>query len=276
MREVLGEIMHYHLTIAHLYPRTMGTYGDRGNILTLEMRCHWRSITVTVLTADIGEDIPPSDLYFWGGGQDQEQGLVSADLRHKKGAFLKQEAENYKPMLAICGGYQLMGRFYVANDRRIEGIGVLDLYTKAGQQRMTGNYLISLEATSPLVGNWRGEKMTTVVGFENHSGKTYLGQGVSPLGRVVIGYGNNGEDHWEGAVYKHVIGCYGHGPLLARNPHLADVCIQRALEMKYRTAVRLAPLDDSLEWKAHTTMVRRLTRSRFLRCIPALKARTRL
>lgn len=263
--------MNYQLSIAHLYPKTMGTYGDRGNIVTIEERCRWRNIRVNIVAADIGEEIPLSDLYFWGGGQDQEQNLVSTDVQGKKADFLKKEAENYKPMLVICGGYQLMGKFYVTKDHRIRGIGILDLYTEAGQKRMIGNSLVSLNPQLGLTGNWHGGKVTTVVGFENHSGKTYLGQELEPLGRVIKGYGNNGEDPWEGAVYKNVIGCYEHGPLLPKNPHLADFLIQKALEVKYQTSISLAPLDDSLEWKAHMTMVKKLTKLRFLPFMAALK-----
>ncbi len=257
--------MDYHLTIAHLYPKTMGTYGDRGNIVALAVRCRWRNIGVTIVTAEIGDEIPAADLYFWGGGQDQEQSLVSADMHGAKADFLRKKAETYTPMLAICGGYQLMGKFYAADSRTIPGISVLDIYTEAGRHRMIGNSLIALDPASPIAGEQRGRTVTTIVGFENHSGRTYLGPKTTPLGRVITGYGNNGQDRFEGAVYKNVIGCYQHGPLLVKNHHLTDFLIRRALEVKYRTAVALAPLDDTLEWKAHTAMVKRLTRTRFRR-----------
>ena len=253
-------MIRYKLTIMHLYPKTMSTYGDRGNILTLKKRSQWRGIDVDILKADIGDVLPEADLYFWGGGQDQQQKLVSIDLQGEKAEFLKKEVEKYKPMLLICGGYQLMGKFYTAEDKKIIGVGALDLYTEASSQRMIGNILIHLNPELGIEGKWQGENISTIVGFENHSGKTYLGKAIKPLGKVIKGYGNNGEDKGEGAIYKNVVGCYEHGPLLPKNPHLADFLIRKALEVKYQKDILLSPLDDTLEWQAHIQIAKKLMR----------------
>lgn len=238
------------LTIVHLYPDLMSTYGDRGNILALVRRCQWRGIAVEVRPVSIGDRLDPAstDLVFFGGGQDKEQAVVSADLLAEKGEALCAAVEAGAVVLAVCGGYQLLGREYLGHTgEQMPGLGVLDAWTVAGRRRHIGNVVVECD----LDGARR-----TLVGFENHSGKTYLGPGCRPLGRVLQGSGNNGEDGSEGAVYRNVFGCYLHGSLLPKNPWFADLLLRRALERRYGEA-SLAPLDDALEEQAHRAIVER-------------------
>ena len=238
------------ITIGWLYPELMNIYGDRGNIITLVNRCRWRGISVTVEELNPGDRIRAGrcDMFFMGGGQDREQVLVCHDLLEVKGEALKREIEEGAAALVICGGYQLFGRFYrPLEGDELQGIGVFDAWTLAGDKRCIGNVVV----TSDL-----GGKYKTVVGFENHSGKTYLGESCSPLGRVTVGYGNNAEDGTEGAVYKGVIGTYLHGSLLPKNPGIADFLIEKGLSRRFRHP-RLEPLDDTLEWNAHADAVAR-------------------
>lgn len=231
------------LTIGWLYPQEMSTYGDRGNILTLQRRAQWRKIKTQVVEIGIGDDLPTDkiDLYFFGGGQDQAQIEVARDLK-KKRKTLTRDAGNGSVFLSICGGYQLLGRFYrPAQGPELEGIGLLDIFTVAGEKRMIGN--IAVEANTALL-------KTTLVGFENHSGKTYLDKNTNPLGKVMIGNGNNGQDRLEGAWKGNIFGCYLHGPLLPKNPRFADLLIERALQRRYG-AIGLSPLDDQIENQAH-------------------------
>lgn len=225
------------VVIAHLYPREMNIYGDMGNIIALSKRLEWRGHKVTVRSVEIGEafDWDDVDLVFGGGGQDSGQLVVGADLR-KRGAKLRELAHEGVPMLVICGLYQLFGREFVtgAGDR-IEGIGVFDTQTRAGSVRMIGNVVVE-----SIFGQ--------LVGFENHSGATYLGEGQPALGRVTKGYGNDPKSGFEGAVLGAVIGTYLHGPVLPKNPALADHLLLTAL--KRRGITELAPLDDSLELAA--------------------------
>jgi CobQ-like glutamine amidotransferase family enzyme len=228
------------LTIGHLYAWPMNTYGDDGNIITLKKRCEWRGIEVKVKPVGFTKFKPKEcDLYFFGGGQDQSQELVAKDLKglHK---HLLADAERGVPFLAICGGYQLLGEYYAPFDGpKLEGVGIFPAYTMASHDRMIGNLVISTEEFGDLVG------------FENHSGKTYLKEGAQPLGKVIKGFGNNGEDKTEGCIYKNAIGCYMHGSLLPKNPQLADWLIKKALEVKYGREVEVEPIDDSIESKAH-------------------------
>ena len=200
-----------HLTIGWLYGSKMNIYGDRGNVLALAQRARWRGIGVQVREIGIGEPIPPGiDVFFFGGGQDQEQIAVSADLQGAKGDAIRTAVDGGAALLAVCGGYQLLGHEYRPHDAPpLPGIGLFDLVSEAGPDRFIGNVVIDSA--------W-GE----LVGFENHSGLTHLGPGVKPLGQVRIGRGNNGQDGTEGAVYKHAIGCYLHGSLLPKNPVLTD------------------------------------------------------
>lgn len=238
------------MRIAHLYPDLLNLYGDRGNIMCLQYRCRQRGIQVTVDEISVGDpfDHTKYDLLFIGGGQDFEQEVLLDDLKGEKTAELKAAIEDGVPVLAICGGYQMLGQYYKTWDgQQCDFTGALDLYTVGSEQRMIGNYMFSCE-----------EAGCNIVGFENHSGKTYLGSGVRPLGRVLEGSGNNGEDGTEGARYKNVFASYSHGCLLPKNPKLADLILQTALERKYG-ALTLPPLPDTLETAAHTYMENRLT-----------------
>lgn len=240
--------------IAFLYPELMNIYGDRGNILTLSRRAQWRGIDVTVDKVSIGDHIDHDyyDFYFFGGGQDKQQIAVSADLQGQKGDALKEAVERGAVILSVCGGYQLLGHYYRPFDADdLPGIGLMDVHTDASNTRYIGNVLI--ESHLPGVG--------TIVAFENHSGCTFLGPGVRPLGKSLIGGGNNGKDGTEGAVYKTAYGCYLHGSLLPKNPRLADYLLTQALSRRHGP-VELAPLDDTLEELAHSqaTERARLTR----------------
>jgi len=211
------------IELAYLYPTLLNIYGDRGNVLTLVRRCEAREISLNVTSIGINEDInyEKFDIYFIGGGQDQQQILVSNDLQLKKKS-LTSAVESEAVFLSVCGGYQLLGKYYKTHDgTELKGVDALDLYTVAGNKRMIGNVLcIELESKK------------TIVGFENHSGKTYLGKGVKPLAKVIRGSGNNGEDGFEGVRYKNVFGTYLHGSLLPKNPHLADKIIELALKRR--------------------------------------------
>jgi CobQ-like glutamine amidotransferase family enzyme len=244
------------LRLAYLYSDLMNIYGDRGNVITLTERCRWRKIELEVDELTIGQGLAPSeyDLYFFGGGQDREQIAVAEDLRTTKGEALKRAVDEGAALLSVCGGYQLLCRYYQPFDsERLEGIGLFDAWTDASKLRMIGNLAITVsEEIACELGNAPG----TVVGFENHSGKTYLGQGAKPLGKVDVGFGNNSHDCTEGARFKHAIGCYLHGSLLPKNPHIADLLIRWALERRYGK-VELEPLDDSLEWTAHASALKR-------------------
>jgi lipid II isoglutaminyl synthase (glutamine-hydrolysing) len=239
------------LTLGHLYPEQLNIYGDRGNIITLRQRSIWRGIALRVVALGLGDVIAPDayDLLFIGGGQDKEQTEVARDLRETKSSGLWAAIEDGMPVLAVCGGYQLLARSYrPAEGPELRGIGVFDAETiHRGKRvpRCIGNIAI----------RW---SESTIVGFENHGGRTYLGAGATPLGRVLVGHGNNSEDHGEGAIYRHAYGTYIHGSLLPKNPHLADHLLLLALQRRYGPSATLAPLDDALEWQAHDTMLRRL------------------
>lgn len=247
------------LRIAHLYPLQMNIYGDRGNILALLQRCRRRGIEVEVQPVDIGQkvDLRACDLAFFGGGQDSNQALVADDFLRRQGPALKEAVEEGLVVLAICGGYQLMGRYFRTHTgAEMPGIGLFDAWTVGGTRRLIGNVIVEWAAAP------EDAPTRTLVGFENHSGRTYLGSGCRPLGRVLAGYGNNAEDGSEGAVYRNAHGCYLHGSLLPKNPHLADHLLLMALQRRYGPEVRLAPLDDRLEWQAHQAMVKRLLRGK--------------
>ncbi len=247
------------IRIAFLYPELMNIYGDRGNVMALVQRCAWRGLTATVTEVSSGAELDPAahDLYFFGGGQDREQLTVADDLLRLKAASLRQAVENGAALLAICGGYQLLAKYYQPfAGPRLDGAGIFNAYTVAGKTRRIGNIFIRLTPEMAAAAGGR----TTVVGFENHSGETFLEGGCIPLGMAEYGYGNNTDDT-EGAVYRHAIGCYLHGALLPKNPHLADLLIRWALQHRYGGAApaALAPLDDTLEWRAHEAAVRRTT-----------------
>ena len=287
---------HITLTLGHLYPDQLNLYGDRGNILTLQRRCQLRGIELRVVELGIGDALAPDeyDMLFIGGGQDKEQAPVAQDLLEIKNIGLWAAIEDDMPVLAVCGGYQLLAHYYrPAEGPDMRGLGVFDAWTihkGAKEPRCTGDIAI----------NWNGH---TLVGFENHGGRTYLGT-AKPLGRVLKGHGNNSEDHTEGAVYRNSFGTYIHGSLLPKNPHFADHLIELALTRTFgrkdstseslahlvtsnnespasnngtKTGKRpsksrqrsqppvkdgpftfLTPLDDTLEWEAHAFILERL------------------
>jgi CobQ-like glutamine amidotransferase family enzyme len=278
------------LTLGHLYPDQLNLYGDRGNIITLQRRCQLRGIQLRVVGLGIGDALAPDeyDLLFIGGGQDKEQAPVAEDLHEMKGIGLWAAIEDDMPVLAVCGGYQLLAHYYrPAEGPDMRGLGVFDAWTiHKGPRvpRCIGNIAI----------RWGG---STLVGFENHGGRTYLGT-AKPLGKVLKGYGNNANDQTEGAVYRNAYGTYLHGSLLPKNPHFTDHLITLALKRKYglqesitasaeaelevlQGAIpnsngisangltplqgiandvleRLTPLDDTLEWVAHASLLERL------------------
>lgn len=239
------------LNICHLYPDVLNLYGDRGNVLCMQQRLAWRGITANITGCPIGEKLHANDfdLFFIGGGQDFEQEVLLRDLSGEKTAELIGAIEDEKVVLAICGGYQMLGQYYKTWDGvQCDFTGALDLYTVGSEERMIGNLAFSCE------------RVGTMVGFENHSGKTYLGKGVRPLGSVLSGFGNNGEDGSEGASYKNVFASYAHGPLLPKNPQFCDLLLKTALERKYGETVELSPLDDSFENAAHDAMLQRLVK----------------
>ncbi|GHO84481.1 hypothetical protein KSZ_24870 [Dictyobacter formicarum] len=270
------------LTLGHLYPDQLNLYGDRGNILTLRRRCQLRGIELRVVGLGVGDALAPDeyDMLFIGGGQDKEQAPVAQDLYEMKGIGLWAAIEDDMPVLAVCGGFQLLAHYYrPAEGPDMRGLGVFDAWTEhKGSQvaRCIGNIAL----------RWNGQ---TLVGFENHGGRTYLGT-AKPLGTVLKGHGNNAEDQTEGAIYRNAYGTYLHGSLLPKNPHFADYLIELALQRKYgyqadtepqllngnRTSTTsengstvlelqktnlsplLTPLEDSLEWEAHASILERL------------------
>ncbi len=239
------------LKICHLYPDVLNLYGDRGNVLCMEKRLQWRGIDVTTTGVSVGQTLDASqyDLFFIGGGQDFEQEVLLADLAGNKTEQIKSAIADGKTFLAICGGYQMLGAYYKTWDgQQCDFIGALDLYTIGHKERMIGNYMFTFEELDGL----------NIVGFENHSGRTYLGSGVKPMGKVLSGFGNNGEDGLEGARYNNVFATYSHGCLLPKNPLLCDHILKTALECKYGS-VELQPLDDTFEVLAHDAMQQRLT-----------------
>ena len=241
------------LRVTHLYPRLMNIYGDRGNIMCLRHRCEARGIGFELTELGPGDPFAPAacDLVFAGGAQDREQRGVVDDLMATKAEAVREAVESGVAMLAVCGAYQLFGRFYRdANGAELPGVGVFDLYTEhpgEGTKRCIGN----------IVAEWHTPdgRIETIVGFENHGGRTHLGPGARPLARVRHGFGNNGKDGTEGAVYKNAIGAYIHGSLLPKNPALADHVIRLALQRRHPDVV-LAPIDDRAEMRAHAAALK--------------------
>jgi CobQ-like glutamine amidotransferase family enzyme len=245
----------YELNICHLYPDLLNLYGDRGNIIALKRRSEWRGIKVDITNITLGDSFIPEnyDIIFLGGGQDYEQTIIQDDLLKQKGNEIKNAIVNDKIFLCICGGYQLLGKYYKTWDgKEIEFLGILDLWTIGGQKRMIGNIVFECDFLKS--DTFDGK----VVGFENHSGRTYLGIDVKPLGRVLRGNGNNGEDECEGALYKNVHCSYSHGSLLPKNPVFTDHLLSLALKQKYKDFVSLQPLDDIIESRAHDSMLKRI------------------
>ncbi len=278
--------MNYKLNIGWLYPDLMSTYGDRGNIICLGKRCNWRDIETKILRINFDttlKDLESCDLIIGGGAQDRQQELAIDDLLNKKSKTLKKMFQYNIPGLFVCGSPQLLGHYYMTGyGKKLPGLGIFDYVTKhfghdkprcigntagkivgiglnrhsgerndsridSGQVRMTNKNHLGVNKTR-----------NTIVGFENHGGRTYLGKDTKPFAKVVKGYGNNGEDGTEGAVYNNVIACYYHGPFLPKNPHVADWLIATSLAVKYGNDIQLEPLDDTLEWQAHEFMLKKL------------------
>lgn len=234
------------LTIGHLYPDLLNLYGDRGNIACLMKRCLWRGIEARTVEFESEDSVDFSalDIVLLGGGSDREQMLVCEKLKKIRRDFQKY-VEGNGVVLAVCGGYQLLGKYYRTREGAIEGLNLVDLYTDQGEGRLIDNIVLK----SPLC-------EMPVVGFENHGGRTCI-QGNRPFGKVLYGSGNDGKSGYEGVIYKNVIGTYLHGPLLPKNPQICDYLIGKALERKYGLA-DLAPLDDAQEREANAYMVNRL------------------
>ena len=237
------------LKLVHLYPLFLNLYGDAGNILAIQKRCEWRGIELEIQHVNLNDKIEEgTDIYFIGGGQDRQQVEVSEELQKHK-SILTAEYHNDAVFLGICGGYQLMGEYYQPHDaKRLEGIGLLDAYTVAGSTRFIGNVSAEVNYLSP----------NTIVGFENHSGLTYLNTDnveIKPMATVLTGKGNNGQDKTEGARSRNAFGTYLHGSFLPKNPHFTDYLIKLALRKKYNDDFDLEPLDDSLEFSAHNSVL---------------------
>lgn len=261
--------MNLKLTIGWLYPELMSTYGDRGNIMVLEKRCQWRGITLDIIPINFSTksyELRTMNLIFGGGAQDRQQGILIDDLRTNKGPVLKEMIDQGVPGLFVCGSPQLLGHWYMTGDgKKLEGLGIFDMVSRhfgKDKPRCIGNLIGKIANKdffqgSPSSHDSSGRPRNTVVGFENHGGRTYLGKGVKPFAKVLYGNGNNGEDGTEGAVYKNCIATYSHGPFLPKNPYIADWLIQKMLAVKYKKDIGLEPLDDSLEWQAHEFMLKR-------------------
>jgi lipid II isoglutaminyl synthase (glutamine-hydrolysing) len=232
------------LSVCALYPDLMNIYADRGNLLLLEQRCRWRGIGFSLTASGVGDTLDPdgADLYYIGGGQDRDQKLCAEDLAHHKRDAVHAAAARGAVIVAVCGGYQLLGRSYQLGDELLPGVGLVDLETvraDAPGDRLIGNVAIEVELEP-------GQRRI-LAGFENHGGRTHLGAGAQPLGRVLKGHGNNGRDGVEGVRDGNVIGTYLHGPLLPKNAWFADWLIATAAGIEEP----LAPLDDALETLAH-------------------------
>lgn len=233
-----GESMN--ITIGHLYPDLLNLYGDRGNIQCLLKRCTWRGMEARVNSFELNDPIDFSslDIVLLGGGSDREQMLVCEKLKEIQKDF-KAYVEDNGVVIAVCGGYQLLGNYYKTDQGVITGLELVDLYTEQEEGRLISNIVLQSDLFE-----------MPVVGFENHGGRTQIGTN-KPLGKVLYGSGNDGKSGYEGVVYKNVIGTYLHGPLLPKNPQIADWLIERALQRKYGPEVTLTALDDSQEREAN-------------------------
>ncbi|MEF9916832.1 MAG: glutamine amidotransferase [Lachnospiraceae bacterium] len=243
----------YNLKICHLYPDILNLYGDSGNLRCMQKRLQWRGIEAELTGISVGQDLDYDayDVFVIGGGQDFEQEVLIQDLLSTKGQAIKQAVEEEKTFLAICAGYQILGNYYKTWDgKEYEFIGALDLYSVGTKKRVIGDYMFQCD---------EADGGMTVVGFENHSGQTYLGDHVRPFGKVLAGSGNNGKDKTEGARYKNVFASYSHGPVLPKNPKLCDHILKTALKRKY-SDISLEELDDLFEYNAHDFMEHRLNK----------------
>jgi len=235
------------LRVLSLYPEQMNIYADRGNILFLQRRCEWRGIGFAHAGAGPGDPVDPGahDLFYVGGGQDRDQRMVAADMVATKREALAAAVDDGAALLAVCGGYQLLGHSYQLGEEKLPGLGLADLETvRDPGERLIGNVAIEVDL---------GTGPRTLAGFENHGGRTFLGAGAEPLGRVLEGHGNNGRDGLEGIRRARMIGTYLHGPLLPKNAWLADHLIAGALERRYGTRPELEPLPDGFEAAAHAS-----------------------
>jgi len=240
-------------TVGWLYPDLMNIYGDRGNILTLLKRAEWHGLEPKLVELGRGAtgEMEDVDIFFFGGGQDREQALIYDDLKEFKQESLQKAVASGAQILAVCGGYQLLGHYYqTADGERFDGIGLIDVRTEAGKKRYIGDIVIETKID--------GLIPATLVGFENHSGRTFLGPNAKPLGKILHGKGNNGSDKTEGCIQDGVIGTYMHGSLLPKNPHLADHLIGKAIRRRGDGA--LSHLDDSAELAAHGWILQRAQR----------------
>ena len=235
------------ITIGHLYPDLLNLYGDRGNIACLMQRCRWRDIEVETIEFKLDDEIDfgKLDIVLLGGGSDREQQIVCQKLKEIREAF-HAYVEDDGVVIAVCGGYQLIGRYYKMGDHIIEGLNLLDIYTEQEEGRLIDNIVLESELSD-----------MPVVGFENHGGRTYINDN-KPFGKVVYGSGNDGKSGYEGVIYKSVIGTYLHGPLLPKNPQICDWLIRKALERKYGEA-NLLDLGDQEEKEANEYIFNRLT-----------------
>ena len=235
------------LRLLALYPEQMNIYADRGNLIFLQRRCEWRGIGFSYAASGPGESLDPGahDLIYIGGGQDRDQRIVARDLVDVKREALADAVRDGAVLLAVCGGYQLLGHSYQLGDERIQGLGLADLTTvREPGPRLIGNVEIEVDL---------GEGPRELAGFENHGGRTYLGERAEPLGRVIRGHGNSGRDGFEGVRRANLIGTYMHGPLLPKNAWLADRLIRLALARREGSEPEVAPLDDALETAAHAS-----------------------
>ena len=233
------------LRVCTLYPELMNIYADRGNLLLLQKRCEWRGIGFELAGATIGDAIDPAahDFFYMGGGQDRDQALCARDMVETKKDALHEAAQSDKVLLAVCGGYQLLGREYRMDDETLPGVGLfaMETHTEPGAERLIGNCAIEVDA---------GGARRTLAGFENHGGRTYREAEQKPLGTILKGHGNNGKDGEEGGRFRNVFGTYLHGPLLPKNAWFADHLVELAL------GIELDPLDDQLEDAAHASACR--------------------
>ena len=261
--------MNKKLVLAHLYPDNMNLYGDFGNIVTLSKRCQWRNIDLEIINLKIGGNInlKDIDIIFLGGGQDQGQKIISKDLM-QRADNIREEVEAGLVALTICGGFQLFGEYFqTAEGEKIPGIKVFDCYTIAGERRLIGNVVVDLKKSAT---EWQSDTSfpsykplrSTLVGFENHSGQTYLSDNCKPLGYIIRGFGNQGDGGFEGGVYKNVFGTYLHGSLLPKNPWFADHLIALAIFRRYNEKVELSKLNDHIEIAAHDSALLRAKTSK--------------
>ena len=241
------------ITIGHLYPDLLNLYGDRGNIACLMQRCIWRGIEAETVEFELNDQIDFSklDIVLLGGGSDREQMIVCQKLKDIQEDF-KNYVEDNGVVIAVCGGYQLLGKYYRTEEGLIEGLDLVDLYTEQGEGRLIGNIVLQSELFE-----------TPVVGFENHGGRTEIGDH-TPFGKVTYGFGNTGKSGYEGVVYKNVIATYLHGPLLPKNPHVCDYLLERALKRKYGEDAVLEPLPDEMEQKANDYIVERYNDKKYI------------